>query len=734
MGLPFLGRAALLLAILAGLGSAQTFPFQLRVTTGSSASLVANQSNLGFSIAIGQTQPATLTATYVGSGKVTVSQSPQVFGSADFTAALSGATPPITLNSGDILVVNFQFRPTTATLSNAQFSLPFTETNSTTNPPTVTQSQISLNLQGTAPSFVLSYILQADLNVVALQPGGTVPFPDTLINTTSQANLNITNIGSGAGQINDVELTGSAAFKLSGKPLLPINVSAGQQLQLLIRYQPTAIASESAQVQITYNSGPPVTVNLQANGVSSMFSYNLLQGDQLTPVTPPGPVLLPDTNVGDKSSVVIQVKNSGNANGTINSPPSLGGLAYQISNGPVFPQVLKPNDSFTLTLTFAPTTPGDQPGQLLIGSDLFTLGGRGLGPKLVFSYVSGGTTTTLGPTDAVVFSPVIISQSSDLAFTITNTGTTPAKVSNIGIGEAKSPFSLSGLPNNLPTSLDPGAAIQFTITFTPATTSFTNGTLRIDTAVVALTGSGTPPPPLPTYTIQGPSGSVAAESQPAVRLKLASPYPLALAGLLTLTTSTDLVDDPAVQFATGGRTVTFVIPANSTDATFANQGPQIRLQTGTISNTITLTPVFATQSGGIDITPNSPTTLQFSVAAAPPVLIAVQPVNETASSFALNLTGYSTTRTLTSVSLQFTAAAGMTLGIAQATIDIHQAATLWFQSTGSQSFGGQFTITLPFTLQGTPPIGTTLLQTIASISATVSNERGASNSLQANLP
>jgi hypothetical protein len=109
-------------------------------------------------------------------------------------------------------------------------------------------------------------------------------------------------------------------------------------------------------------------------------------------------------------------------------------------------------------------------------------------------------------------------------------------------------------------------------------------------------------------------------------------------------------------------------------------------------------------------------------------------VNETANSFALNVTGYSTTRTLTSVTLQFTAAASMTLGTSQVTIDVRQAATLWFQSAGSQSFGGQFTVTLPFTLQGTPPTGKTLLQTIASISATVSNERGASNSLVATLP
>jgi hypothetical protein len=725
-------RAASVLGILTGLASAQQVPFQLRVASSTSAAIVANGSTIGFSAAVGQSQVYRLTATYVGSGKVTVPDSPLVFGSQDFTATIAG-TPPLTLNSGDSAIVDITYRPTLAAGANAQMSLPFTETTSSTSPPTISQGQISLNLQGTAPSFVLSYVLQSDLNTVPLQPGGTIPFPDTLINTTSQANLNITNVGSGSGKITNVTLTGSPAFNLVGKPLFPVTVNSGQQLQSLIRYQPTAVSSDSAQVQISFDSGTPVTVNLQGNGVSPMFTYNLLQGDQVTAIMPPGPIPLPDTNVGDKSSVVIQVKNSGNTTGTINSPPSLAGSAYQISGLPLFPQVLKPNDSFTFTLTFMPTLPGDQPGQLLIGSDLFTISGRGLGPKLVFSYVSGGTSTTLGPSDAVIFSPIPVGQTSQLEFTITNMGTTTAKVSNVVIGEPKSPFSLAGLPS-LPSSLDPGQTLQFSIAFAPVTTGPSNGTLHIDTTVIPLIGSGNPPPPLPTYTIQGPSGNVDAQSQPVIRLTLANPYPLALTGVLTLSTSSDLVNDPAVQFATGGRIVPFVIPANSTSANFADQGPQLRLQTGTVASSITLTPTFLTQSGGIDVTPASPTTLQFAVAAAPPVLVAVLPVNETANSFALNVTGYSTTRTLTSVTLQFTAAASMTIGTSQVTIDVRQAATLWFQSAGSQSFGGQFTVTLPFTLQGTPPTGKTLLQTIASISATVSNERGASNSLVATLP
>ena len=120
------------------------------------------------------------------------------------------------------------------------------------------------------------------------------------------------------------------------------------------------------------------------------------------------------------------------------------------------------------------------------------------------------------------------------------------------------------------------------------------------------------PPPLPVYTIAGPAGTAPPMSQPAVGLKLASPYPVAIAGVLTISASGDLPSDPGVQFATGGTTTAFVIPANSTDAVFGAQGSQIRLQTGTVSSTITLTPSFTTQAGGVDLTPSGgPATLQF---------------------------------------------------------------------------------------------------------------------------
>jgi len=114
-------------------------------------------------------------------------------------------------------------------------------------------------------------------------------------------------------------------------------------------------------------------------------------------------------------------------------------------------------------------------------------------------------------------------------------------------------------------------------------------------------------------------------------------------------------------------------------------------------------------------------------------LIAVQLTNQTTNGLVIAATGYTTTRTLTSWNVQFTTAPGFNMPTSKFTIDLQQVATLWFRSIASQAFGGQFTLTIPFTFQGTVPAGQSLLSTIASVSVTMDNEIGTSNSIQAKL-
>jgi hypothetical protein len=79
----------------------------------------------------------------------------------------------------------------------------------------------------------------------------------------------------------------------------------------------------------------------------------------------------------------------------------------------------------------------------------------------------------------------------------------------------------------------------------------------------------------------------------------------------------------------------------------------------------------------------------------------------------------------------FTPATGFNIGTAAFTFDISQASAAWFSTTASESLGGLFQITETFTLQGTVKVGQTLIESIASVTATVSNSIGTSGSAEA---
>lgn len=728
-------------------------PFILSVTGGNSNVGLQNGGSLTFSSTIGQAQTDQITATYTGTNQAVISAPPVVSGSTSFSAVSSSAIPT-TLSPGQRFVFSVQFLPASATAATAQVSLSYVEKilvtttapcvgtpgTCTTTTTTNTNGSLSFAVQGTAPSFVLSYVLQSTQNAVTLSPGGTVVFPPTQVNTTAQAALNISNTGSAAGSVTGLSITGSA-FKFSGQPILPDSVGAGQNLQVQILYQPTTTNPDSGQIQVTLSGGSPITISLQGSGSSASLVYQVLQ--PLTTVSPGGTLALPSTNVGQSSSVTVRVSNSGNASGAVTTL-GVSGQGFQLSSPPPLPQTLAPNASLTFTINFTPTQPGTLTGTLTINLDTVNLSGVGLGSQLTYSYQALGSTITIGTANpSMVFSPVQITQSAQLVLDVKNTGTLQVAISNIGISQTNSPFTVSGTPA-LPVVLAPNSDFQITITFAPVSLGFSNGTVQFDSATVPLVGSGTQPPPLPPYTITGPNGNATPMSQPMFGLSLANPYPVAVSGTLTLAVAGNPVVDPAVQFSSGGLTAPFVIPANSSSAVFTNQGNQIGLQTGTVASTITLTPSFATQTGGVILTPATPNTLQFAITPAPPALIAAQigSVTTTAplagssvitSSFVLTVTGFSVPRSLSAFNVQFTAATGFSIPITQFKVDLTQLSTLWFQSTASVAFGGQFALAVPFTFQGTPPSGQTLLNSIGAVSVSMTNNVGTSNTLQVNV-
>jgi hypothetical protein len=196
-------------------------------------------------------------------------------------------------------------------------------------------------------------------------------------------------------------------------------------------------------------------------------------------------------------------------------------------------------------------------------------------------------------------------------------------------------------------------------------------------------------------------------------------------------TSAVFVDDPAIQFASGGRTANFTIPANSTRALF-NGNLSIPFQTGTTAGTVSITPSFAMRSG-FDMTPLSPDSLSIAIPKAAPQLLSAGITSQTTNSFTLVLSGYSTSRSMRQFDVQFTPRQGENFSTTKLTIDLNTAASAWYQSTASQGTGGSFLVAVPFVLQNGGSADD-LFHRLQSLSITATNDAGASAAIAVPIP
>jgi hypothetical protein len=574
-----------------------------------------------------------------------------------------------------------------------------------------------------APTFKVSYYFPTDGNVVVLDSGSTIGFAATKINATSSAVMAISNYGTGGGYVNSITLSGQD-FQLTGMGTLPILVGAGKELRFGVSYAPTRLGTSNAVLTIAMESRT-VTINLTGSSTGASFSYAMVNSGSENPFSAKETLQIPDTTLGQTTTLTMLVRNTGNTDGSIGTI-LVTGPGFQLSSLPIFPAVLSPNAVVLFALNFTPTQPGVAVGRLQIGADAFDLNANAVGPKLQYSYVGAAGSTAVPDTKAVLWGSVQVGKTAQIQFIIHNAGNSLATVSNASIVDAKSAFRLAKLPA-FPATIASGADLSLTVIFAPTALGDNTARLRVDADTFTLVGAGTAPPSLPTVSLKSSTSTIDAMQQPSLGLSLASAYPVALTGTLTLTvSSSSFAIDPAVQFATGGRSVTFTIPANATSAVFPG-GSDIRFQTGSVAGTITAKATFTTD-GGIDVTPDPAPTIDLRIAEAAPRVLDIQLDSQTAGGFAIVITALSTTRSLTQLDLDLAASSKYDVPTGHFSVNLQSAATTWYLSGESQTYGSLFSLRIPFTYSGSSG-SVSLADVIQSISATLTNEKGRSNSL-----
>ena len=224
-------------------------------------------------------------------------------------------------------------------------------------------------------------------------------------------------------------------------------------------------------------------------------------------------------------------------------------------------------------------------------------------------------------------------------------------------------------------------------------------------------------PDVPGLSITIPANPQAGQQAP-ISLAIPSPYPVDISGTLNLTfvpNAANNADDPAIQFSTGGRSVPFTIAAGQTQAVF--RVADLAVQTGTTAGTITLAALL--QAGGGPVNCNCQLNQTIVIPRSAPVISSVR-VTRTAGGFNVLITGFSTSREVTQGLFRF--AGSTTLQTTELTVALTPTFNTYYQGAASAGFGGQFALTIPFTIQG----DTT---TVNSVTATLTNGTGTSQAV-----
>jgi large repetitive protein len=226
-------------------------------------------------------------------------------------------------------------------------------------------------------------------------------------------------------------------------------------------------------------------------------------------------------------------------------------------------------------------------------------------------------------------------------------------------------------------------------------------------------------PAAPALTFTGVPTNINPGSQSTLQVSLGAAYPVDVTVGLTLTFApTSGADDPAVQFSTGGRTANITVPAGQTTG-----ATSVGVQAGTVAGTITITAQLT--AAGQNVTPAPPPTKTIQVPATAPVITAISAASNS-TGFTVSVTGYSSTRDVSTALFVFTAASGANLQTGQVSVPVSSLFTAWYQSSAAAPYGSQFTLTQPFTVNGN-------LQAVSSVAVTLTNSVGTSASASATI-
>jgi|GEM_PF-1726656 len=259
----------------------------------------------------------------------------------------------------------------------------------------------------------------------------SLEFGDVVVGSSSTTTLGIGNSGTGPLTVTALSIS-AGPFTIAGTA--PQTLNPGTTWLPTLTCAPTAAGTFAGTLVITTTAGT-ASVSLSCRGTAP----NLVATASVT---------FPAVLVGSTSQVVLQLSNIGNAPSTITSST----MTNSVFSASSLPATIAPGASILVTLTCAPTAPGDHLGGWNVGHDNLR---RPLAVALACTAANGRLVVDVPADGSLELVPFIPQQ-----VTVHNDGVGPLTIIDFGFTEPG--FAVSGV--TLPAVLAVGQSLSYTIT------------------------------------------------------------------------------------------------------------------------------------------------------------------------------------------------------------------------------------------------------------------------------
>lgn len=311
--------------------------------------------------------------------------------SGDTTFAIDGSVVNNCLRTGGFEDLQVTFAPnalgsTSTPLQIAYLAYPASQ-GCPDNPPVNVLTGTLATLSGTGIAPTLTTSVTIDNVTKPISSGSTIAFGQVSVGAKKSITFTVTNSTSSPLAVSTPSVTSSvfsqSPFSLGSLAGWPSSLDPGGTASFTVAFAPTQQALLTATLNFGTRTYPLNGFGIPGPGLESLLvSYTLPTGVHYN-ITPAAPVDFGSVQTGLKASYIFTVSNPATNFASQTIPAiTLSGSSVALTSVPTLPVTLKPGDTTTFTVAFAPAQAGTLSGALAIGTLQFTLSGKATAPSL----------------------------------------------------------------------------------------------------------------------------------------------------------------------------------------------------------------------------------------------------------------------------------------------------------------------------------------------------------------